>query len=95
MGTFGPELLSTRTQVFRVVLARPTLRFRNGTRPRFHPVEHSDLQSTRCPSVIVVKQSISRIYPVLMCTPSSDKRLISVFPWRLPRDGPFLDDVIG
>ena len=40
---------------FRVVLARPPWRCRNGPRPRPRPVVHSDLQSTRCSIVIVDK----------------------------------------
>ena len=53
---------------FRVVLVRPPCR--NGPRPQSHPGVHRDLQSTRYQIVIVGKEGISRIYPVLICTPS-------------------------
>ena len=39
----------------RVVLARPPQQSRSDPRPQFHPVVHSDLQSTRCSIVTVDK----------------------------------------
>ena len=43
---------------FRVVLARPPWQCRNGSRSQSHPIVHNDLQSTRCPIVIVSQESI-------------------------------------
>ena len=71
MGPFGPELLSTRTQVFSRLVRSAAVPFSSDLRPQSHPGVRSVLRSIRCRFVIVDNEGYTRIYPKWICIPLS------------------------